>query len=101
MDDVRQTIDFIVDLDPYSAILIVWVDDYESLDPSLHEQRMTLRTETNAVLLEHQTKFPHWSMPGLGVKFDENLFRALRRTGRHGPVWQHLRNPAQWTLQTR
>jgi len=101
MDDVRQTIDFIVDLDPYSAILMVWVDDHESLDPALREQRMKLRSETNAMLLEHQRDFPHWSMPGLGVNFDEDLFRALRRSGRHGPIWQHLRNSAEWALTTR
>lgn len=100
MDDVRQTIDFIVELDPYSAILMVWVDDYETLDPELREQRLKLRTETNALLLDHQNDFPHWSMPGLRVNFDEDLFRALRRTGRHGPVWQHLRDPAEWSLQS-
>lgn len=100
MDDVRQTIDFIVDLDPYSAILMVWIDDHESLDPALREQRMKLRSETNAMLLEHQRDFPHWSMPGLGVNFDEDLFRALRHSGRHGPIWQHLRNPAEWAQIT-
>jgi len=100
MDDVRQTIDFIVDLDPYSAILMVWVDDHESLDPALREQRMKLRNETNAMLLEHQKDFPHWSMPGLGVNFSDDLFRTLRRTGRHGPIWQHLRNPAEWAQPT-
>jgi radical SAM superfamily enzyme YgiQ (UPF0313 family) len=101
LDDVRQTIDFIVDLDPYSAILMVWVDDYESLDPAVRKQRMKFRTETNAMLLDHQRDFPHWSMPGLGVNFDEHLFQALRRTGRRGPIWQHLRDPAEWALTTR
>jgi radical SAM superfamily enzyme YgiQ (UPF0313 family) len=100
MEDVRQTIDFIVELDPYSAIIMVWVDDYETLDPALRKQRMKLRTEINNLLLRHQNDFPHWSMPGLGVNFDENLFRALRRTGRHGPLWQHLRSPAERRLQT-
>jgi len=100
MDDVRQTIDFIVDLDPHSAIIMVWVDDYETLDPALRKARMKLRDNVNALLLDHQNDFPHWSMPGLGVNFDENLFRALRRTGRHGPIWQHLRAPLERDAQT-
>jgi radical SAM superfamily enzyme YgiQ (UPF0313 family) len=99
MDDVRQTIDFIVELDPYSAIIMVWVDDYETLDPQLRKQRMKLRTKINTLLLDHQNDFPHWSMPGLGVNFDEKLFRVLRRSGRDGPLWQHLRSPVEWGLQ--
>jgi len=99
MDDVRQTIDFIVELDPYSAIIMVWVDDYETLDPQLRKQRMKLRTKINTLLLDHQNDFPHWSMPGLGVNFDEKLFRVLRRSGRDGPLWQHLRSPVEWSLQ--
>ena len=99
MNDVHQTLDFIVELDPYSAIIMVWVDDYETLDPELREQRMRFRTEINTLLLDRQNDFPHWTMPGLGINFDEDLFRALRRTGRQGPLWQHLRNPAEWGLQ--
>jgi radical SAM superfamily enzyme YgiQ (UPF0313 family) len=99
MDDVRQTIDFIVDLDPHSAIIMVWVDDYETLDPALRKHRMKFRDEINALLVDHQHDFPHWSMPGLGINFDENLFRALRRTGRQGPIWQHLRAPLERSAQ--
>ncbi len=99
MDDVRQTIDFIVKLDPYSAIIMMWVDDYETLDPELRKQRMKLRAEIEALLLDHKDDYPHWSIPALGINFDETLFRSLRRTGRHGPLWQHLRNPAEWSLQ--
>ena len=100
MDDVRQSIDFIVDLDPFSAVIMVWVDDDESLDPELRKERMKLRNNVNNLLLDHQNDFPYWSMPGLGINFDENRFRALRKTGRHGPLWQHLRNPAEWSSAT-
>jgi len=99
IDDVRRTIDFIVDLDPYSAIIMVWVDDYETLDPGLRNRRMNLRNEIEALLLDHQNDYPQWSIPALGVNFDEDLFRRLRRTGLHGPLWQHLRSPVQRDLQ--
>ncbi len=95
MDDVRQTIDFLVDLDPYSAIIMIWVDDYETLDPELRKRRMKLRAEIEKLLLEHQYDYPHWSIPALGINFDDELFRKLRSTGRHGPVWQHLRRPSK------
>ncbi|MBW2714180.1 MAG: cobalamin-dependent protein [Deltaproteobacteria bacterium] len=87
MDDVRQTIDFLVDLDPYSAIIMVWVDDYETLDPELRKQRMKLRAEIEKLLIEHQYDFPHWSIPALGINFDDELFRKLRSTGR---TWASL-----------
>ena len=93
MDDVRQTIDFIVKLDPYSAIIMMWFDDYEALDPELRQPRMKLRSEIETLLLNNKNDFPHWSIPGLGINFDEDQFRRLRRSGRHGPIWQHLRSP--------
>ena len=99
MDDVRKTIEFIVKLDPYSAIIMIWVDDYESLDPALRKQRMKLRTEIETLLLEHKDDYPQWSIPALGINFDEGLFRSLRRSGRHGPLWQHMRDPTAWSQQ--
>ena len=42
-DDVLRTLDFIVDLDPFSAILMCWVDDGEALDPDIARERDKLR----------------------------------------------------------
>ena len=91
MDDVRQTIDFIADLDPHSAIINIWFDDYEALDPGLADERRQLRTDIEALLGERRHEFPHWSIPVLGYNFDEKLFTALRRSGLRGPLWQNLR----------
>lgn len=91
IDDARQTIEFIADLDPHSAIINIWFDDYEALDPGLAEERRQLRTEIEALLSQHRHDFPNWSIPALGVNFDEKLFATLRRTGLRGPLWQHLR----------
>ncbi|HIF98656.1 MAG TPA: radical SAM protein [Myxococcales bacterium] len=91
-DDVLQTLDFIVDLDPFSAILMAWVDDYEALDPALAKERQALREQVLKLLDEHSTEFSWWSIPSIGVNYDASLFDVLRKRGHHGPLWQHLRN---------
>ena len=91
LDDVHETLDFIVELDPYGAVLMIWVDDYEALDPKLRAERVALRREIEALLLARKDQYPHWSIPALGIHFDEKLFAYLRRKGRHGPLWQHAR----------
>jgi radical SAM superfamily enzyme YgiQ (UPF0313 family) len=93
LDDVRRTLDFIAELDPFGAVLMIWVDDYEALDPELRARRMVLRREIEALLLERKDQYPHWSIPALGIRFGERLFTSLRRLGRHGPLWQHAREP--------
>lgn len=92
LDDVHRTLDFIVELDPFSAILMVWVDDYESLDPTLRRERIAFRDRIHAILLERKDQYPHWIIPPLGINFDRRLFRRLRRAGLHGPLWQYMRN---------
>ena len=91
IDDVRQTLDFIADLDPHSSIINIWFDDYEALDPGLTEERRQLRADIEALLSERKHEFPNCSIPALGYNFDEKLFAALRRTGLRDPLWQHLR----------
>ncbi len=90
-DDVLRTVEFIVDLNPFSAILMAWVDDYEALDPVLAKERMVLREKVLGLLEEHKKEFPWWSIPSIGVNYDANLFDVLRSNGYHGPLWQHLR----------
>lgn len=91
LDDARRTLDFLVDLDPFAAIIMVWTDDYESLDPALREQRLVLRVQIEEMLRGIGGKYSHWSIPGLGVNFSEELFAKLRSAGMHGPLWQHVR----------
>jgi radical SAM superfamily enzyme YgiQ (UPF0313 family) len=94
-DDVLRTLDFVVDLDPFSAILMAWVDDYELLDADLAKQRRALRDATLELLDEHKGEFPWWSIPSLGVNYDPRLFDLLRARGYDGPLWQHLRGIAK------
>ena len=91
LDDVKRTLDFAVDLDPFSAIIMMWVDDYEALDPALRAERMKLRDDIQALLLERKEQYPYWSIPPLGINFDARLFQRLRRHGMHGPLWQFVR----------
>lgn len=89
LDDVKRTLDFIVDIDPFSALLVCWVDDEEALEPDLRVQRQRLRESVHEVMIEHQALYPRWIMPALGVNFSTRLFRALRKSGLHGPLWQY------------
>jgi len=91
LDDARETLDFIVDLDPFGAIINIWFDDAEALRPALRAQRRQLRAAITDLLEERRDDYRHWSVPALGINFDEGLFRTLRRAGYRGPLWQHLR----------
>jgi len=91
--DSEATLEFLADLDPFSAIIMVWTDDYESLHPELREQRLGLRTQIESLLLNIKDNHPQWSMPGLGINFSEELFTSMREANLHGPLWQHIRSP--------
>ena len=91
LDHVRRSLDFIVDLDPYAAILMAWTDDDEAMDPELRKQRTAFRAQILELLREAQGAFPRWIIPPLQVNFDPRLFRWLRGKGLHGPLWQHIR----------
>jgi len=90
-DDVLRTLDFIVDLDPFSAILMAWVDDAEALDSETARERAVLRESILSRLEEHRSEFPWWSIPALGVNYDAKLFDRLRANGYDGPLWRHIR----------
>jgi radical SAM superfamily enzyme YgiQ (UPF0313 family) len=91
LDDVRRTLDFIVDLDPFSVILMVWSDDAEAVEPALATGRAQLREQIHELLEQRKGDFPWWSIPELGVNYDAKLFDMLRKRGHHGPLWQHVR----------
>ena len=101
LDDVRRTLDFVDELDPFSAIIMIWVDDYETLDPELRRERMKLREGIRELILERGEAPSHWSIPPLGINFGRSLFRRLRRSGLHGPLWQHMRAPTGGEPQAR
>ena len=88
---MQQTLDFIADLDPFSVFIMIWIDDFEALDPGYRAERMAFRKDIEVLLEANKDKFPTWSVPALKINFNERLFAALRKSGRHGPLWQHIR----------
>ncbi len=95
LDDSKRTLEFLAELDPFGAIIMVWTDDYDSLNLAIREERLALRRQIEQLLLEQANDHPRWAMPGLGVNFSEDLFDRLRAAGMYGPLWQHLRGPRQ------
>ncbi len=91
LDDVRQTCEFIDELNPYCAILGIWVDDYEALDWELAVKRKSLRDEVKVLLADFASSRSYCVIPSLGVNFDEKFFAFLRRRKFRGPLWQHIR----------
>jgi len=88
---VKHTLKFLEELDPFSAMIMIWIDDYKALDQEYREQRMALRGQIEGIIREEQPRFPTWFVPPLQLNFNERLFRALRRSGLHGPLWQYVR----------
>ena len=90
MDHVHRTLDFITDLAPFAAILMVWTDDYEALEPALAVRRRAFKGRILELLRGRQKEFPFWIIPPLGTNFGRRLLAALRRGGLTGPLWQHI-----------
>lgn len=90
LDEVQRSLDFIVDLDPAAAILMVWNDDAEALQPPSAGPRTAVRESILELLRERSATQGHWVVPPLGKRFDARCFGLLRRRGLTGPLWQHL-----------
>ena len=90
LEDVRATLDFCTDLDPFAAIMMIWMDDHESLDAPMAGHRRAFREEVKDLMRHKAEQFPRWIIPTLGVNFDPQLFGLLRAAGKAGPLWQHI-----------
>lgn len=90
LDHVFRTLDFIIDMNPYAAILMVYTDDDEAINPEIKAQRKIFKDEILNLLQAKKLEFPRWIIPPLGTNFDRRLFAMLRRQGLSGPLWQHI-----------
>jgi hypothetical protein len=90
LDDVERTLDFVEELEPFAALMLVWVDDREVVDAGTALERRSFRDEIYARVGERAARQPRWSVPRLGIRFDPRSFAVLRRFGMRGPLWQHL-----------
>lgn len=93
MEQVKRSMDFIIDLDPYAAIVMAWTDDEDVLDSPNAFERRRLREQILDSLRAIRSDFPRWVIPPLGENFDHRMFRFLRLQGCQGPLWQNLRAP--------
>ena len=89
-DTIRESLDFLHRLDPFAAILMVYMDEQEGLDPTRAARRAVLREQAGDLIREACAHHPRWTAPQLGIRFGERLFRLLRKMGKRGPLWQQL-----------
>jgi radical SAM superfamily enzyme YgiQ (UPF0313 family) len=90
LEDVEQTLDFVEDLDPFAAVMLVWVEDSEALDPKLALMRQDFRAEIYERIGRRARTQPRWVVPRLGIRCNPRSFGVLRKMGLRGPLWQHL-----------
>ena len=90
LEDVDRSLDFVEALDPFAALMLVWVEDREVVDADTERERRDFRDAIYARLAERASHQPRWSVPRLGIRFDPRTFAVLRRFGMRGPLWQHL-----------
>ncbi len=93
LDDVERSLNFIEEIDPYSAILMAFKDDREAVDAELAARLGEFRARVLEAIERRAVPRTRWVVPSLGLRFNSRLFGALRRTGMKGPLWQHA--PAQ------
>jgi len=89
-DHVERTLDFVEELEPFAALMLVWVDDREVVDPQLALERRRFRDRIYARIAHRAAHQPRWVVPRLGIRFDQRMFNVLRALGLRGPLWQYL-----------
>lgn len=90
LDEVRRTLDFIEELEPFAAVLLVWVEDSETMDATAASGRREFRDAVYELIGRRAASKPRWIVPKLGLRFDPRAFRVLRKSGLRGPLWQHI-----------
>lgn len=90
LDDVERSLDFLEELDPFSAILMAYKDDREAVDGELAARMVSFRGAVLEAIARRAKNRMRWSVPSLGLRFDSRMFSRLRRMGLKGPLWQHV-----------
>lgn len=97
LDQVRRTLDFIVQLEPFSAVLMLWTDDAEAVQPEARARHEAFRAAIMDLLRPYLLAQSRWVVPATGLNFDGRLFALLRRMGMRGPLWQFVdQADARW-----
>jgi radical SAM superfamily enzyme YgiQ (UPF0313 family) len=90
LDDVERSLDFLEELDPFSAILMAYKDDREAVDCELAARMAAFRGQVLEAIERRAQTRTRWSVPSLGLRFDPRIFGRLRKMGLKGPLWQHV-----------
>jgi radical SAM superfamily enzyme YgiQ (UPF0313 family) len=90
LDDVQRTLDFIEELQPFAAVLLVWVEDSEVIDTQVERERRRFRDSIYDLVGRRASLQPRWIVPRLGIRYDPRAFKVLRKYGLRGPLWQHI-----------
>jgi hypothetical protein len=89
-EHVEETLNFIIELNPFAAVLMAWISDEALLDPLESQKKKEFRQQLLNALDRAKHRYPRWVIPPLSVNFNEKLFRWLRGNQLTGPLWQHL-----------
>lgn len=90
LEHVERTLDFVAGLDPFAALMFVWVEDLEVLGSQTDLERRRFRDAIYERVERRAREQPRWVVPRLGIRFDPRTFTVLRKYGMRGPLWQHL-----------
>jgi radical SAM superfamily enzyme YgiQ (UPF0313 family) len=90
LEHVEQTLDFIEELDPFAAVLFVWVSDDEIHDSNRKAAPDEFRDAIYERIARRAARQRRWIVPKLGIRFNEKAFAVLRKYGMRGPLWQYL-----------
>ncbi|HNN51631.1 MAG TPA: radical SAM protein [Pseudomonadota bacterium] len=85
-DQVKQTLDFVAQLDPDVAVFIVFHEDREALIPHAATHRQAIL----ALLAKEAALHPGWVVPELNLRLSSKLLQFLRTHKLRGPSWLHL-----------
>ncbi len=88
VEQARETLDFVVDLDPDLAIFLVFAEDREDLVG--RDVEAGHRAALRAMLATEAPRRAGWIVPELGVRFGAKLTRIVRQRKLRGPSWLHL-----------
>lgn len=90
LEHVEQTLDFVEELDPFAAVLFVWVHDDEIHDAGRKPAPDDFRDAIYERIARRAARQRRWIVPKLGIRFNEKAFAVLRKYGMRGPLWQYL-----------
>ncbi len=86
LDETKQTLDLMAELDPDIAIFMVWKEDRESRTLERSRNYEAIRD----LLRERAPAHTGWVVPNLEVRFTSPVMRLVRRAGARGPAWLFL-----------